>query len=241
LGDGVSIGPYSHVEAGVTIGAGTTIGNFTLVKSGTVIGQNCRIYHYCSLGEIPQDLKFQGEATTVEIGDDVTLREYVSINRGTAAHGVTRIGAHTYLMAYVHIAHDCQIGRHVIMANLATLGGHVEIGDWASLGGGVLVHQFTRVGEHVFVGGGFRIVQDVPPFILAAGEPLRYGGINRVGLQRRGFSPERRSRIKQVYRWYFRSDLTRTEALQRMREAFPDDPDVNRIVAFITGSNRGII
>jgi len=241
LGDDVSIGPYSVIEDGVTIGSGTTIGNFVTVVSGTSIGENCRVFHYCSLGEKPQDMKYRGEDTRVEIGDNVVLREYVTVNRGTAAHGITHVGSNTLLMAYVHIAHDCIIGENVILANLVTLGGHVEINDWASLGGGVLVHQFSKIGKHVFVGGGFRIVQDIPPFILAAGEPLRYAGINRVGLKRRGFSEESRRNIKRAYRWFFRSQLTRAEALEKMKTELAAEPAVKDIIDFISNSERGVI
>jgi len=186
-------------------------------------------------------MKYRGEETRVEIGDNVVLREYVTVNRGTAAHGITQVGSNTLLMAYVHIAHDCLIGENVILANLVTLGGHVEIGDWASLGGGVLVHQFSKIGKHVFVGGGFRIVQDVPPFILAAGEPLRYAGINRVGLMRRGFSEESRRNIKRAYRWFFRSELKRSEALEKMKTELAAEPAVQDIIDFISASERGVI
>jgi len=157
------------------------------------------------------------------------------------AHGTTTIGSNVLLMAYVHIAHDCIVGNDVIFANLATLGGHVEIGNWASLGGGVLVHQFTRIGEHAFVGGGYRAVQDVPPFIMAQGEPLQYGGINSIGLRRRGFSAEERNTIKAVYRKYFRSSLTRTDALKQIYDEFGKDSLAKAITDFIASSSRGII
>jgi len=223
------------------VGAGTSIGPFVTLRSGTTIGRDCRLFQYCSIGEEPQDIKYAGEPTRTIIGDRVTIREYVSINRGTAAHGQTEIGNDVLLMTSVHIAHDCIIGNGVIFANLVTLGGHVEVEDGASLGGGVLVHQFCHVGKYSFVGGGFRIVQDVPPFILAAEEPLMYKGINRVGLRRKGFTREEMTRIKQAYRIYFRSDLPRLQALDQMANQFGDDPHVQSILKFISASERGII
>jgi len=226
----------------VSIGDHTTIGSHSIIKSGTTIGKNGNIFHHCSVGEIPQDLKFAGEITKTKIGDNVTIRESVTINRGTAARGSTDIGNDVLLMAYAHVAHDCIVGNHVVMANLATLGGHVELGDWVSLGGGVLVHQFTRIGEHVFIGGGFRVVQDVPPYILAAGEPLKFSAINQIGLRRRGFDRKARHLIKEAYRLFFRSeDLNRKEAMEKIRSEFENTNEINSILGFIESSNRGII
>ncbi len=165
----------------------------------------------------------------------------MTINRGTAALGITRIGDQSLLMAYCHVAHDCQLGENVVLANLTTLGGHVHLEDYVSLGGGVLVHQFCRVGTHAFVGGGYRIVQDVPPYILAAGEPLRYAGINRVGLQRRGFSTETCQAIKKAYRLYFRSNHQRSAALTMIEKELDSTPEVEHILEFIRASERGII
>lgn len=241
LGQGVQIGPGCIIEGDTRIGNETRIGAYSMIRSGTTIGKACNIFQFCSIGEIPQDMKYDGEKTFTRIGDNVTIREYVSINRGTSASGTTAIGNSTLLMAYVHIAHDCQIGNNVILANLVTLGGHVEIGDWASLGGGVLVHQFSRVGAHAFIGGGYRIVQDVPPFILAAGEPLRFGGINSVGLKRRGFSAEERGIIKKTYRIYFRSGMNRGDALKSIQSQLKGNRYVEQILAFIADSDRGII
>ena len=169
------------------------------------------------------------------------MRESVTINRGTSASGSTKIGNDVLLMACTHVAHDCILGNHVIMANLTTLGGHVELGDWVSLGGGVLVHQFTKVGAHSFIGGGFRIVQDVPPFILGAGEPLQYSGINQIGMRRRGFKGHSRKVIKEAYGLYFRSDLNRSEALQKIKDDFEQSDEIKTIINFIESSNRGII
>ena len=206
-----------------------------------MIGENCTIFHNCSIGEIPQDLKYKGEKTGTTIGSNVTVRENVTINRGTTAYGTTKIGNNVLLMAAAHVAHDCIISDNVIMANMATLGGHVEIKESASLGGGVLVHQFCRIGAHVFIGGGFRAVQDVPPFILAAGEPLRYGGINSIGLKRRGFTTEAMTNIKKAYRKYFRSDLPRSSALEEMKNEMANSVEIKEIIDFIDTSERGII
>lgn len=235
------MGPFSVVENNVTIGDDSSIGNNTTVKAGTTIGKNTHIFHNCSIGEIPQDLKFGGEETTTSIGDYVTIRESVTINRGTSARGCTEIGNNVLLMACTHVAHDCVLGHNVIMANLTTLGGHVELGNWVSLGGGVLVHQFSKVGDHVFIGGGFRIVQDVPPFILGAGEPLQYSGINQIGLRRRGFNGNARKLIKETYKLYFRSGLNRKEALEKIKTDLEQTDEITSIINFIESSDRGII
>jgi len=205
------------------------------------MGSNCTIYHNCSIGEAPQDLKYAGEKTTAIIGNNVIIRESVTINRGTIAYGKTEIGNNVLLMACAHVAHDCIIGNHTIMANLATLGGHVELGEYVNLGGGVLVHQFGKIGSHSFVGGGYRAVQDVPPFIIAAGEPLRFGGINKIGLQRRGFSDENRSLIKKAYRLFFISKMNRSDALNKIKSELPATDEINSIIQFIELSERGII
>ena len=241
MGDHVTIGPYSVIEANVTLGNNVTIGNHVTVCDNTSVGKDSRIFHSCSIGEIPQDLKFGGERTKTIIGERTTIREFVTINRGTDALGKTQLGADCLLMAYVHVAHDCVIGDNVIMANMATLGGHVEIGDWASLGGGVLVHQFTKIGKHAFIGGGFRAVQDVPPFIISAGEPLRFSGINKIGLERRGFSKESRNLIKKAYRTYFMSKLNRGDAINKIKSELSKFEEIQKIITFIENSERGII
>lgn len=241
IGKNVIIGPGAIIQANTKIGDGTKIGPYTLIASDTTIGRDCKIFQYCSIGEEPQDLKYDGEKTFTVIGDRVTIREYVSINKGTTASGTTKVGSDVLLMAYVHIAHDCHVGNNVIFANQVTLGGHVEVGDWASLGGGVLVHQFSKIGAHAFIGGGFRVVQDVPPFILAAGEPLIFSGINRVGLKRRGFSLEDRTAIKEAYRMYFRSEMNRGAALEAIRLLYGKNEQIKFILDFIAASERGII
>lgn len=241
LGKDVTIGPFAVIEDDVSIGDRTSISNHVTIKAFTTIGKDCRVHQNSVIGGIPQDLKFGNEVTQTVIGNNVIIREFVTINRGTKAVGKTTVGNNVLLMANVHLAHDCTIGENVILANLVTLGGHVEIEEWASLGGGVLVHQFSRVGAYVFVGGGYRVVQDVPPFILAAGEPLKYTGINHVGLRRRGYSPEERQTIKKAYRLYFRSELNRSTVLEKIRDDFPSNKNIDRIINFISSSDRGII
>lgn len=193
------------------------------------------------ISELPQDMKFDGEKTTVKIGDKAVIREFVTIHRGTKARGETTIGKNVVLMAYSHVAHDCVLGNNVTMINLVTLGGHVEIDDWAMLSGGVMVHQFVKIGAHAFIGGLSRVSQDVPPFVMAVGEPLKYGGINSVGLRRRGFSSKDRINIKHAYRLYFRSGLNPSEALKKIKSKFHNEKNILRIVNFIENSKRGII
>ncbi len=193
------------------------------------------------IGELPQDLKFNGEKTTVKIGDNVTIREFVTIHRGTNDRKTTVIGNNVFLMSYAHIAHDCIVGNNVTMINVATLGGHVEVEDWAMLSGGVMVHQFVKIGTHAFIGGLFRVAQDVPPYIKAVGEPLKYGGINSVGLRRRGFSSKDRINIKHAYRYLYNSGLNKSDALNKVKSEFPDDNNILRIIDFIENSKRGII
>ena len=241
LGFNVIVGPYSIIDADVIIGDDTFVGNHVTICSGTIIGNACNIYHNCSIGEVPQDLKFNGEKTITCIGDRTTIREYVTINKGTKALGKTIIGSDCLLMAYVHVAHDCVLGNNVILANMTTMGGHVNIGNWASLGGAVLVHQFCRIGEHVFVGAGFKVTQDIPPYILAANEPLSFAGINQVGLKRRGFSKEERKNIKEIYTIFFRSGLNRKESLKKIESEQKKSKYKNCILEFIRSSGRGII
>jgi len=241
LGTNVKVGPYSVIENDVTIGDDCKIGNFVTICSDTSLAEGCQILHCSSIGEIPQDLKFDGERTKTIIGARTRIREYVTVNRGTKALGETKIGSDCLLMASTHVAHDCILGDNVIMSNLSTLGGHVEVGEWAVLGGGVLVHQFTKIGPHAFIGGGFRAVQDVPPFILAAEHPLSYKGVNSVGLKRRGFSLEDRKLIKKIYHVYFKSGLNRDDALNKIEKEISSSVIKDQIINFIKTSDRGII
>ena len=241
LGQDVVIGAYTIIESDVSIGKRTEIGNNVTLSSGTKIGSDCKIFHSASIGEIPQDLKYNNEDTVVLIGDRSIIREFVTINKGTNASGKTVIGSDCLIMTSAHIAHDCVIGDYVIMSNLATLGGHVTLGNWAILSGGVLVHQFCKIGQHAFVGAGGFVSQDVPPFILAAGTPLEYNGVNSVGLKRRGFTIEQRKEIKSIYNTYFRSKNNRKDNLGKIKENFSMSENTKLIVDFIKKSKRGII
>ena len=241
IGDDVTIGPFSVIEAGVSIGDRTTVGNNVTISSGTHIGKDCKIFHSASIGAIPQDLKYNNEETLLYIGDRTVIREFVSVNKGTSALGKTEIGSDCLLMASVHVAHDCVVGNNVIMSNLTTLGGHVNIDDWVILSGGVLVHQFCNISKHAFIGAGALVTQDVPPFILAAGSPVEYSGINSVGLKRRGFSIDDRKELKKIYKMYFRSKNNRKENLLKIKKELASFKYTNLIIDFIENSERGII
>ena len=241
IGDDVTIGPFSVIEAGVSIGDRTTVGNNVTISSGTHVGKDCKIFHSASIGAIPQDLKYNNEETFLYIGDRTVIREFVSINKGTSALGKTEIGSDCLLMASVHVAHDCIVGNNVIMSNLTTLGGHVNIDDWVILSGGVLVHQFCNISKHAFIGAGALVTQDVPPFILAAGSPVEYSGINSVGLKRRGFSIDDRKELKNIYKMYFRSKNNRKENLSKIKKELASLKYTDLIVEFIENSERGII
>ena len=241
IGDDVTIGPFSVIEAGVSIGDRTTVGNNVTISSGTHVGKDCKIFHSASIGAIPQDLKYNNEETFLYIGDRTVIREFVSINKGTSALGKTEIGSDCLLMASVHVAHDCVVGNNVIMSNLTTLGGHVNIDDWVILSGGVLVHQFCNISKHAFIGAGALVTQDVPPFILAAGSPVEYSGINSVGLKRRGFSIDDRKELKNIYKMYFRSKNNRKENLSKIKKELASLKYTDLIVEFIENSERGII
>jgi len=241
LHDTVQVGPFSIIEGDVVIDAGTTIASNTLLASGTRIGKNCRIFNGAVLATVPQDLKFKNEKTTLEIGDNTTVREFCTLNRGTTHSYKTVIGSNCLLMSYVHVAHDCRLGDNVILANAVNMAGHVQIQDFVGIGGMDPIHQFVRIGQHAFVGGGLRVDRDVPPYILAAGDPLTYAGLNSVGLRRRGFDSELLMQMKRVYKLIYRSNLNVTQALTRIKEEFELVPEIKNIVDFIESSERGII
>ncbi len=241
IDEGVSIGPFAVIEEGTRIGEGTKIGPHALIAKGTTLGRNCQIHCGAVIGTAPQDLKFSGEETTLEVGDRTVIREFATLNRGTANRLKTVVGSDCLIMAYAHVAHDCVIGDHVIMANCASLAGHVVIESYAILGGLVAVHQWVKIGQHSFIGGGYRIPKDVPPFVRAAGEPLKPLGLNSIGLRRRGFTPETMSILKKAYRILFRSELNTTQALERIREEVEPIPEIRMLVEFIESSERGII
>lgn len=239
--DTVTVGPYSIIEDDVVIGDNVWIDSHVSVKSGARIGPGCKIYHGAAIAGPPQDLKFAGEKTELIIGANCTIREFVTLNRGTIAHGKTQIGDGCFIMAYSHAAHDCTIGNNVILANCLEMGGHVEIGDYAVLGGGTVIHQFCRVGEHSITGGGFKISQDVLPYSMAAGFPLRCMGLNQVGLSRRGFPKEVISKLKSTFRLLLNKKLKTTEALVKIEQEIELIPEVRRIIEFIRSSERGVV
>ena len=241
LGENVSVGPYAIIEHDVKIGNNTCIDSHTHIKPYTTIGNNCKIFHGAVIGEIPQDLKFDGEKSQLIIGDFTTIREYCTLNRGTNQKGKTTIGNHCLLMAYVHVAHDCSIGNHSILANAVQLGGHVEIGNYVTIGGMTPVHQFCKVGDYSFTGGGYRIGQDVPPYILAMNEPLQYSGLNVIGLRRQKFSAESRKNLKHAYHLLYHSTLNRSQAVNKIKVELNATTEINNILDFIEKSDRGLI
>lgn len=241
LGDQVTIGAFSIVEGDVEIGDGSTIASHVFVGDGARIGSQCSIHKGAVVATVPQDLKFGGEKSLFVIGDNTVIREFCTLNRGTHERGKSSVGANCLLMAYTHVAHDCLIGDKVIIANAVQVAGHVTIEDQAIIGGLTGIHQFCRVGQHVMVGGGFRIVKDVPPFILAGGEPLVYAGINSVGLRRRGFSAESMRNIKNAYRLLYRSHLNVSQAVERIKDELEPTSHIETILEFIKHSERGLI
>ena len=237
----MTIGPYNVIEKNVSIGDNVTIGNFNTISEFTDIGEDCSIVHNSSIGAIPQDKKFEGEESKLIIGKRTIIREFVTLNRGTKETGETRIGDDVLIMTGVHIAHDCIIGNNVILVNLVALGGHVEVGDWAILGGASNAHQFCKIGKHAMIAANSKIVQDVPPFILAGKHPVQYSGINSLGLTRRGFSDKDKSNLKKAYRYIFRSDLNQSDTINRISEEFSEDKNIKDVVNFFKSSKRGII
>ena len=238
----VSIGPYSIIGPGVTIGARTEVGPHVVIKGPTRIGEDNRIHQFASLGDAPQDKKYAGEPTRLEIGDRNTVREFVTFNRGTAQdEGLTRIGDDNWIMAYVHIAHDCRIGNQTIMANNASMAGHVTVGDYAILGGFTLIHQFCAIGAHALTAFGSGISKDVPPYVTVGGSPARAHGLNMEGLRRRGFPEEVRKQLKDAYRVLYRENLSLQDALARLREAAGECDEVGLLVDFLETQTRGIV
>jgi UDP-N-acetylglucosamine acyltransferase len=241
LGDNVTVGPYTIIEGEVFIDSGTQIGAHVYIDRYTHIGKNCRISPFAAIGTPPQDKRYKGEKTEVVIGDENVIREYVTINRGTIqGRGKTQIGNQNLLMAYCHIAHDCQLGDGVEMANVATLGGHVTIGDFASLGGLAAVHQFVQIGAYAFIGGKSAVVQDIPPYIIAAGDRAKLFGLNIVGLKRHEFSNDLIAALKKAYQIVIRSHLTIQEAIIRVEKEVPSFPELTQFLDFIRSSQRGV-
>lgn len=240
LADDVTVGPYTVIGPNVRIGAGTEIGPHVHIVRDTVIGRNCRVHHGAALGGDPQDLKYGGEHAELLVGDNTVIREFVTLNRGTSAHGKTEVGSHCLIMAYAHVAHDCVLGNHVILANSVNMGGHVLIEDHVIVGGLTAIHQFVRIGKHAFVGGSAAVVKDVPPFVKAAGNPLKLYGLNSLGLQRRGFSEEARMTLKRAYRMVFSGSLNVSQAVAQAQRELPNTDDVAHFLSFIEASQRGV-
>ncbi len=242
LAAGVSVGPFAVIGAGVSIGRGTRIGPHAVINGPTRIGEDNHIYQFASVGDAPQDKKYRGEPTRLEIGDRNTIREFVTINRGTVQdEGITRIGDDNWIMAYVHIAHDCRIGNQTIFANNASLAGHVRIEDYAILGGFTLVHQFCAIGAHALTAFGSGISMDVPPYITVGGTPAHAHGMNMEGLRRRGFTEHARRVLKQAYKVLYRENLSLQDALARLRTMSADCPEVDVLVRFLENRKRGIV
>jgi UDP-N-acetylglucosamine acyltransferase len=241
IGKNVNVDPFTMIHDDVVIGDNTWIGSNVTIYPGARIGKNCRIFPGSVISAVPQDLKFANEITTVEIGDNTTIREFVTINRGTKALGKTVIGSDNLLMAYVHIAHDCIVGNNCILANGATLAGHITIEDYAIIGGLSAIHQFVQIGAHVMISGGSLVRKDVPPFVKAAHEPLSYVGINSVGLRRRGFSNEKISEIQDIYRIIFVKGYSNTHALEVVEKEIKPSEEKEQILSFIRKSTRGLM
>ena len=241
LGKEVVVGPYCVIGPEAVLGEGCWLQNQVSIFGPTTIGARNRFHAFCSIGQQTQDLKYAGEPTYLEIGDDNCFREFSTVNRGTAVGAVTRVGNHGNFLAYSHIAHDCEVRDHVIFSNNGTLAGHVLVEEYAVLGGLSAVHQFCRVGEHAITGGCSKIVQDVPPFMVADGNPAVVRGINLVGLERRGFSTEAIRTLKEAYRILYRSNLNTKQALEELARSFPVTAEIERLIRFIETSQRGIV
>ena len=241
IGSNVSIGAYCIIEDNVVIGNNTKIDSHTIIKKYTEIGKNCNIFSHCVIGEIPQDKKYNGEKSKLIIGDNNTIREFCTLNRGTKESGFTKIGNNCLFMAYVHVAHDCNLKNDIILANGVQLGGHVTIDNYSIIGGMTPVHQFCKIGMHSFVGGGLRVVQDIPPYIIANGEPLKFSGINILGLRRRKFSNDERDNIKKAYRLIYNSNYNISQAVEKIKNTFNMNDSIQDILDFINSSTRGLI
>ena len=242
LADSVEVGPYAYIDDNVEIGEGTKVYPHATIFSYVKIGTGCQIFPGAVVGAIPQDLKFDGEITWVEIGNNVTIRECATINRGTKASGkgVTRIGDNTLIMSYVHVAHDCKVGNHCILVSYVGIAGETEVDDWAIIGGGTVVHQFTRIGKHAMIGGGSKVNKDIPPFSLCGRDPICYAGINIVGLRRRGFEADTIRNIKDIYDMLYFQGFNISDACAKIQAGFPQSPERDEILAFVQASKSGI-
>lgn len=241
IGQNVTIGAFTTIYGDVEIGDGTWIGNNVTIMDGARIGKNCRIFPSAVISGIPQDLKFKGEVTTAEIGDNTTIRECATVNRGTASKGKTVVGSNCLLMAYTHVAHDCILGDYIILGNGTQLAGEVVIDDHAILSAHVLVHQFTKIGQHVMISGGSHVLKDVPHFAKAARQPLCYMGLNVVGLRRRAFNPEKIQELQTIYRQIYQSGMNNKDAINFIEQNMPSTPERDMIMEFVRTSKRGIM
>lgn len=242
IGVDVTVGPFTIIESDVQIGDRCIIGPHVMIGEGTRLGEECRVFKSAAVGLLPQDKKFESEKTYTNIGSNTLIREFVTINRGTSASGETRIGSNCWIMAYCHIAHDCILGDDVTISNALAMAGHVEVGSHVTIGGIVPIHQFTRIGDYAFIGAVSRPFMDVVPFAMCSGETeTRIVGINKVGLERHGFSPERRDNIKRAFRVLFRENLTLSDSITKLEQTFPGNEDIARIVTFAKGSKRGLM
>jgi len=242
LGENVEIGAFCVVEENVEIGDGCVLGHHVVVRGHTRLGRNNRVHSYACLGEPPQDKKYRGEPTRLEIGDNNTIREFCTLNLGTAQDvGITRVGDNNWIMAYAHIAHDCQVGSNIVLANASQLAGHVHIGDYVILGGGTLVHQFCRIGAHAFTAGGSVVLRDVPPYVMAGGNSAQPHGINSEGLKRRGFTTEDIENIRRAYKTLYRNKLGFQEAKAAIAEQAQSLPKLQILSEFLASTERGII
>ena len=243
LGDNVEVGPYAFIDDNVVIGDGCKILPHATIFPFVRMGSGCTVFPGAVVGAVPQDLKFEGEESYVEIGDRVNIRECATINRGTRASGkaVTRVGSDTLIMSYAHIAHDCSIGNHCIIVSFVALAGETDVDDWGIVGGATIAHQFSHIGTHAMVGGGFKIVKDVPPYVLAGRDPICFEGVNRVGLSRRGFSEEKINEIKEIYDTIYFKGMNVSDAVAYIEQNFPKTEESDTIITFIRNSKRGII
>lgn len=241
IGKDAIVEPFAYIDRNVEIGEGTVVMSNSTILSGARIGKNCTIFPHATISAIPQDLKFKGEDSLAVIGDRTSIRECVTVNRGTASRGSTVVGNDCLLMAYSHVAHDCVLKDFVILGNATQLAGEVEIDDFAILSGGTLVHQFTRIGAHTMIQGGSKVPKDVPPYTMVGREPLTYVGLNVVGLRRRSFTGEQINSIQEIYRYLYQAGYNTTQALERIENELPDTPERNHIIAFIKNSSRGVV
>jgi UDP-N-acetylglucosamine acyltransferase len=241
IGNRVSVGPYTIIEGNVVIGDETRIDSHVYIADGARIGNKCHIHKGAVVATLPQDLKFSGEETHFEIGDQTTIREFCTLNRGTLHSKKSRIGKNSLLMAYAHVAHDCFVGDNVVIANAVQMGGHVHINDWSIIGGSTAIHQFCHIGAHCMVGGGLRVTKDVPPYILCAHEPVKFAGLNIIGLRRRGFDRQVIAQLKDAYKNIYRSKLNVSQALKKLNAETKKSSELEYVISFINASNRGII